>query len=295
VNTKGTKKANVIPWSSAVALLLPLSFLAASGPAHLDKTFETTPTPRITLINLRGKVVVKGWDKPQVQAVSDTVSARVETDAEPTPATGPAGRLQLRTHVLDPLVTGEEETVDYTLQVPTGSSLEIRNRQGSVQVEKIQGDTWIESTGGTVSVRDLDGNLTARTLGGDIEVVRAAGRVEVSSINGNLRFVLPTSTRIRANTNSGTIVYQGDFVPAGDYLLSTYSGDIDVMCPASASFELTAKTVSGKLDNAIPLKPKRHLALQSMAGNSLLGTHNTGNATVELTSFSGTIHVHPQQ
>lgn len=293
--TRERKLTRRFLWRVALGLLAPLGLALAASPGRLNRTFDTTLDPQISLNNLRGQVVVRGWDRPQVHAQCVTQSSRVEVDAETIPRTGPAERIQLATHVLDPLVTGEAETVDCTLDVPAGASIEIKNRQGSVQIERIQGlHAWVESAGGRISATDITGHLVARTLGGDIEIVRASGRVEAVSITGSLRFVSPTSKNLRGNTNSGQITFTGDFAPGGEYVLSTYSGDIEVVCPEAASFELKAKTVKGKLDNAVRLTPKRHPVAPFGAASSLLGTHNTGNAIVDLTSFSGTIRLRQQ-
>jgi DUF4097 and DUF4098 domain-containing protein YvlB len=282
------------PFRVVLFLAAPLSLLAV-GPAHVDKTFDTTPDPQISLTNLRGQVVIRGWDKSQVHAQCTTASPRVEVESEAMPPTGRAERIHLSTQVLDPLLSGNEETADCTLDVPAEASLEIRNRQGSVQVERLQGQhASIESADARIAASDVTGHLTARSLGGDIEIVRPSGRVEANSITGNLTFREPTSKNLRGNTNSGHILYQGDFEPAGEYILSTYSGDIEVVVPSSASFELDAKTVKGKVDNAFRLQPKRRAPSPLGSASSLLGTHNTGNAMVELTSFSGHVRVRPQ-
>jgi DUF4097 and DUF4098 domain-containing protein YvlB len=162
-------------------------------------------------------------------------------------------------------------------------------------IDSIKGDTSIDSLGGTISVADAEGHLSIRSVGGNIEIIRSSGRVEAYSINGNLHFVSPASTRLRGTTTSGTIVYEGDFAPGGDYVLSDYSGDITVICPSSASFELDAKTVRGKLDNQFPLVP-RGPSSQSFhpPGNSIFGTQGSGQATLEVTSFSGAIRVRQQ-
>lgn len=286
--------ARTIPLRVALLIAAPLTLLAV-GPAHLDKTFDTTPVPQISLTNLRGQVVIRGWEKSQVHAQCTTASPRVEVDSEVMPPTGLAERIHLSTHVLDPLVSGNDETADCTLDVPMGASLEIRNRQGSVQIERLQGQhASIESADGRIAASDVTGHVTARSLGGDIEIVRPSGRVEANSITGNLTFIDPTCKNLRGNTNSGHILYQGDFEPAGEYILSTYSGDINVIVPPSASFELNAKTVKGKVDNAFRLRPKRRAPSPLGSANSLLGTRNTGDAMVELTSFSGHVRVHPQ-
>lgn len=292
---KKSKPARQVLRRSLWLLLIPLGVALAAGPARLEKTFDTTRTPQVILSNLRGQVAVRGWEKPQVHALCTIASPRVEVDTEALPRTGAAERVQFATHVLDPLVAGNEETADCTLEVPLGASLEIKNRQGSVQIENLQGQhAHVESADGLISAKDVAGHLMARSLGGDIQIVGASGRVEAVSITGSIRIIAPTSKNLRANTNSGQITYQGDFAPAGEYILSTYSGDIELLCPPSASFELNARSVKGKLNNMFSLTPKRHVPFSVPGANSLLGTHNTGNATVELTSFSGTIWVRQQ-
>jgi hypothetical protein len=269
--------------------------LWAAGEGRLEKTFDSTREPRISVTNLKGHVLVRGWDKAQVHVVYTVASPRVEVDTQVLPDTGPADKVHFTTHVLDPLASGDEQTADYTLDVPAGSSLEIRNPQGKVRVEGIQADAAIESVGGDIAVADYSGHLLVRSVGGNIEIIRPSGHVEAYSITGNLHFVSPTTTRLRGSTTSGHILYEGDFMDSGNYILSAYSGDLDIACPPSASYELSAKTVRGKVVNTLPITPRRKSASPLASSNSLLGMHNTGRATVELTSFSGTIRIHPQE
>jgi DUF4097 and DUF4098 domain-containing protein YvlB len=275
-------------------LLAPASLLLAGGAGRATRTIETTTIPRISLTNLVGKIMVRGWDRPQVHVEYTVYSPRVEVDTELLPPSGAADKVRFTTHVLDPLVSGSEQAADYTLDVPVGASVEIRNPQGSVQIEKLQADAAVEAVGGRIAVSDFSGHLAVRSVGGDIEIVRSSGRVEAYSITGNLHFVSAATSKLRASTTSGRILYEGDFMPGGDYMLSAYSGDMDIVSPSSASFELRAKTVRGKLENSLRLTPRRRSPSPLYSGNSLLGTHNAGKATVELTSFSGTIRIRPQ-
>jgi DUF4097 and DUF4098 domain-containing protein YvlB len=132
-------------------------------------------------------------------------------------------------------------------------------------------------------------------VGGNIEVLHPSGHVEASSITGNLHFVAPSTIKLRGTTTSGHIIFEGDFMDRGDYMLSAYSGDVEVVCPPSASYELSAKTVKGKVINTVPMTHRHRSASPQSSANSLLGTNNTGKATVELTSFSGTIRIHPPE
>jgi DUF4097 and DUF4098 domain-containing protein YvlB len=178
------------------------------------------------------------------------------------------------------------------LDVPTGTNLEIRNPQGSVRIEKFQGDdSTVESVGGAILVSDFAGHLFVRSVGGNIDVIRASGRVEAYSITGDLHFVSPTTSKLRGSTTSGRILFEGDFADGGDYSLSAYSGDMEILCPPSASFELSAKTVRGKLENEMPMTIRHRSATPVSSANSFFGTHLTGKATVTLKSFSGTIRI----
>lgn len=291
---KKSKKRTSARVLVAALLLAPMALWAAS-PGRVEKTVHTTTDPEVTVNNLRGQIVVRGWEKAQVHALCNIASPRVEIDAEAMPKTGKAEKLQLTTRAVDPAVHGADETVDCTIHVPSAASLEIRNRQGSVEISKLEGElTRAESSDAAIAASDVAGHFVGRSLGGDITVIRPSGRVEAFSITGNLKFIEPTSKSLRGNTNSGRILYQGNFMPAGDYILSTYSGDIEVALPASASFDLTARTVKGKVENTFSLTPKRHSAAPFPSASSLLGTHSTGNARVELTSFNGRIRVHQQ-
>jgi DUF4097 and DUF4098 domain-containing protein YvlB len=273
-------------------LLIPAGLLMAQSSAQTEKNIVTTATPRVSISNLAGKVMVRGWDRLQVHVAYTIVSPKVAVDTEQVPSKGPAEKVHLTSYVTDRSGSVQNPVVDYIVQVPSGASLEIHDPQGKVEINSIKGDTSVNSLGGGISVADSAGHLSIRSVGGNIEIIRPSGRVEAYSINGDLRFVSPTSNRLRGTTTSGTIIYEGDFAPGGDYILSDYSGDITVLCPSTSSFELDAKTVRGKLDNQfqlVPQGPARRSFLP--AGNSIFGTQGSGQATLEVTSFSGTIHI----
>jgi hypothetical protein len=275
-------------------LLLASCLWAAEEPGRVEKSLDTTSNPRVSVSNLRGNVVVKGWDKSQVHALLTTASSKLEVDIEPTPPKGQADRVRFLTHALDAPANSNGESADYSLDVPVNSTLDIRDPQGSVRVEKVQGDVHVYTVAAPISVTEASGHLQVESVGGNIEIVRASGRVEASSVNGDIRFTSPTSAELRGITSSGKIVYQGDFVPRGNYDLATYSGEVDVFCPATASFELTAKT-KGKVDNDFRMTPDhRHTPPSSPYYTSFFGTYHEGKATLDVRSYNGVIRIHRQ-
>jgi hypothetical protein len=276
------------------AMLLSAAVGFAAGEGRVEKTFDSTREPRVSLNNLKGHVLVRGWDRAAIHLVYSSASPRVELDSEVFPESGPADKVRLQTHVLDPTISPDDQAADYLLDVPVGTSLEIRNPQGKIIVEGMQADASVQSVAADISVRDYSGSLLIHSVAGDIELIRPSGNVEAYSITGNLHFVSPSTSRLHASTTSGNILFEGDFLDRGDYILSAYSGDLDVVCPSSASFELTAKTLKGKVTNTLPMTHRRESASALGSHNSLLGVHNSGRANVELTSFSGNIHIRPQ-
>jgi len=272
-----------------VLMLLSAAVIWAADEGRLEKTFDTTREPRVSLNSLKGIVIVRGWDRAQVHVVYVVASPRVEVDSEILP-----DKVHFDTHLLDAALPSNQQAVDYTLDVPAGATLEIRNPQGKILVQGMQADASVQSVGADISIRDYSGHLMVHSIAGDIDVIRTSGNVEAYSVTGNLHFVSPLTTRLHGSTTSGRILYEGDFMERGDYILSDYSGDVDIVCPASASYTLSAKTLKGKVINTMPMTHRRESASPLGTSNSLLGTHNTGKATVELTSFSGTIRIHPQ-
>lgn len=276
-----------------LVILASAGVVLAGESGRVEKTFKTTENPRISLSNLKGTIVIRGWDKSEVHAICITTSPRVEIDCEQMPAAGEAEKVHFSTHLLDQGSASQSESADYTLDVPTGSSLDIHNPDGTITVDRVNGDQWIESVKAAVSVSDGAGHVSVRSLNGDIDLIRPTGRVEASSVMGNLVFKASTSPMVRAHTTgSGRIIFEGNFVPSGDYVLSSYQGNVEISCPASDSFELRARTVHGKVDNELQLNRKSHVPFSY--GSGLFGVHNQGDATVELSSYSGTIHLHPR-
>jgi len=280
------------PYGQGLVLCLLVFCGSLRAADRMEKTLETTPNPRVTVTNVAGQIVIRGWDKSQVHAVYTPLSPHLEWDTDAMPPSGPADKIRFVTHLLDPKVVVTEQKADCDLDVPLGSSLEIRNAQGSVRIEKLQGDdATVETVGAAVSVSDFTGHLLVQSVGGNIDVIRASGRVEAYSITGNLHFLSPATSKLRGSTTSGRILFEGDFPEGGDYSLSDYNGNIELICPPSASFELFVKTVQGKVINEMPMTVRHREATPLSSANSFFGTHLTGKATVNLKSFSGTIRI----
>lgn len=278
--------------NAAAGLLLGSALLFASAsPAlahHLDKQFTVQPHPLITLHNPSGSVVISSWSKPTVMVVADHNSEKIEVDAEQV-----GNRIDIVTHMLADNISPDELRANYVITVPEDSELQVHSDSGSIGISKILGDMNVETVAAGVDAEDVGGYLVVQTVGGAFQCMRCTGRIEVHSISGDLRLVDDHSSNIFAQTSTGNILLDGDFLPNGVYHLKNYSGPINVRFSAADSFDINATSLYGKVDNQAKLVPPLHPNQRPPRhAESLFGSFNQGRAKLELSSFNGTINIH---
>ena len=268
-----------------------LMFLGLASPAfahHLEKQFTVQPHPLITLHNPSGTVIISSWNKPTVMVVADHGSEKVEVDAEQV-----GNRVDVVTHMLAENISPDDLRANYVITVPEDSELQVHSDSGSIGISKILGDMTVETIAAGVDAEDIGGYLVVQTVGGAFQCMRCTGRIEVHSISGDLRLVDDHSSNIFAQTSTGNILLDGDFLPNAVYRLKNYSGPINVRFSAGDSFDVNATSLYGKVDNQAKLVPPSHPNHHAPRGSqSLFGSLNQGRAKLELSSFNGTINIH---
>jgi DUF4097 and DUF4098 domain-containing protein YvlB len=282
---KGSRRP---PWRVA-GLIVPGLLLVSISPAradHVEKHFKVEARPVITLHNPNGTVTVKAWTKQEVMVIATPATSEVEVDTEQT-----GNRVDIMTHPVSDTVSPNDLRADFEIRVPEDAELQIHDDSGAVSVNSVLGDMNVETVGAGVDLADAAGYLTVKTIGGSFQCLRCAGQVEVSSISGNFRLMDMRSYHVRAQTSKGNILFNGEFIPNGMYQLKNYSGVIEVRFSPGDSFDLSATSLKGKVNNEAKLIPPTHQHFYSRFGNSLFGSFNSGRAKVELSSFDGTINI----
>ncbi len=148
------------------------------------ETLATGPTPRLTLHNIEGNLVLNGWDRPEVQ-----LRVRGDRDSLSVDSTGDS----IAIHCED----------DLWVQAPVQASIIIHQVDGNaslsmilnaVTIGAIEGNTVINSVN-AVTAGSIEGNLAARLIAGDLtidtvegnaQVAKVAGDVQLGRVEGNL-------------------------------------------------------------------------------------------------------------
>src|SRR5580658_4638518 len=212
-------------WKTA-GLLVPSLLLCsavAAGPRRQEQHFKVAAHPIITIHNPEGLITVKAWTKAEVMVISMPASNAVEVDAEQM-----GNRVDVTTRALSDSVSPSDMKADFQINVPEDAELQIHNDAGSVSVANVMGDMNVETVAAGVDLEDAAGYLTVKTVGGSFQCLRCAGRIEVSSISGNFRLIDLRSYHVWAQTSTGNILFNGEFLPNGTYSLKNYSGVIEV-------------------------------------------------------------------
>lgn len=266
-------------------------FLAAPAFAHrLEKHFTVNGRPVVTVQNVgyRGRISVKLWKKPEVWVIGDHTSPKVEVDTEQA-----GNRIEIATHALVPDVKPGELEANYEITVPEESELQVRTDSGIIVVERVYGDMVFDTVAADVQLEEVGGHLLVKTVSGPVTCTRCLGQIEVNSFSGNVQLLQPEMDSVRVQTTSGNILFDGDFLRRGIYVLKNWTGVIEVRFSDTDSFDLTATSLHGAVENQANLRPDphgRHFSAPKQA-KSLFGTFNEGHARVDLSSFSGTIRI----
>jgi DUF4097 and DUF4098 domain-containing protein YvlB len=257
---------------------------------HKELHYTMAPGSSVYVVNQTGNITVHAANSRQAQISTTQATNKVEIDGAQN-----GNRVTLRTHVLQK-VSGDEGRVDYDISLPSDTSINIDSENGPIKIENVQGNVTVESDAGQVDVTNVtNGAVQVQTLNGAINLNGVKNsRVSVVTTGGNVHLTGVTGPKVSVETTNGAITYDGDFAGGGAYTLMNHDGDIDVKVPASASLDLTARSVKGSVTNDFPFQKPQHLPFQLAEGRSFAGTSNSGASSVELRSFSGKIRVTKQ-
>ncbi|MGZ8842982.1 MAG: DUF4097 family beta strand repeat-containing protein, partial [Pyrinomonadaceae bacterium] len=188
-------------------LLTPLTG-SVFAQQRLSRNFPAGKNVRLELRNISGTITVETWAKDEIKITADMDSRKATFNPRQTESG----------LVID--IVGDNRGKDvgdmnFKIQLPARSSVDLETRSGQIRVSNIQG-----------------------------ELVRAhiwtSGDIELSNIN---------AARVFATNTIGDIYFDGEFASGGTYEFKSGKGNITLRLPANCGFRLvaTAPTKSIKM------------------------------------------------
>lgn len=245
------------------ASILALAWVAAfpvAAATPIDQTRPLDPRGRVEIDNLKGRVEVRAWDRPEVK-ISGSLGAGVER------LSVDGDRSALRIEVKYPHRANNTEPTVLVVQLPLQAELEVSTVSANIDVHG-------------VAPREL----SLESVSGDIVVVGAPRRASVESVSGDVMLTI-NSGDVEASAVSGDLTLNGRL--NGELSVETVSGNLRVDNRGERVRRLSASTVSGDMELKVALAPDGQISMESVSGDLTLVAPRDLSAQVSGESFSG--------
>ena len=229
------------------ALVVLVSGTSALGQQRVSRNFPAGKNVRLELKNLSGTITVETWQRDEIKITALMEAPAVHFNPRQTDAG------LVIDIVGDNRGRGEVGDVNFRIQVPARSSVDLETRRGQITVNNIQGD-----------------------------LVRAhvwtSGDIQLSGVN---------ATRVFASNTMGDIYFDGEFASGGTYEFKSGQGTISLRLPANCGFRLVATAPAKK----ISMGQFWHDGMKLLGeGRRIIGDVGDGRASVTVTTYQGNIN-----
>lgn len=197
---------------------------------------------------------------------------------------------------------------DLDIVVPTGTRVVLEGFSAQFSVRGVKGEVNVESMSGSIIIADAVGKVTAESVSGRIEIdgvdgdvlaETVSGRISLNDIDGDITAetvstpILMTranSRTVRAESVQGSLTYDGNIDPAGNYTFATHAGRLTLAVPASAGATVILETFSGAVESDFPvtLESGRSRKDHESKFEFRIGD---GRSRISIETFSGDIRI----
>jgi DUF4097 and DUF4098 domain-containing protein YvlB len=169
-------------------------------------------------------------------------------------------------------VESATRSIDFVIEVPLRTNLEVETVMGSITVEGVEGELEIESVNGEVTLTNVGGSVVAHTVNGKLlaTITRAMPQqpMAFTSLNGSVDVTLPANVKANLKLRSD----QGD----------VYT-DFDLQQAVDAGRN------RGQRDNGRPRDDQGRRRVE--IDNAIYGSINGGGPDFEMRTFNGNVYV----
>lgn len=294
----------IMKLSTLVSFLLLTSSLATLCSANdpIEESRNAASDGRVTIENLSGTVVVEGWDKDEV-----TVTGTLAADAEGFDFGGTESRTTMEVVFPRRSRNLDDTDSDLKVRVPRDSQVFVSGVNIEIDLSGVNGRVRLESVNGRLTIVGSPRSIEAETVNGDIEIDaetdevnaesvsgdvslhQTSGLVEVATVTGNIDVAGGEFEDGEFTSVSGDILFEGSPTSDGELEFESHSGSARLILPEDLSAEYEVSTFSGDIDNDFGPRPRK--TSKYTPGQELEFTVGSGEASVSITSFSGTVHL----
>jgi len=262
----------------------PRVFLPGASRTNVDTVALTAPSAssgRLVIRNVNGRTTVRAGNAADVQvsATRRTVPGLTSPEVRLLES---GGVLTLEAVGATNLVFGiPSSQVDYAVDVPPGTEIEIQGVSGAVDVSGVNAPVSVTTVSGPVGLQSIGASATVRTTSGDVRANDLRGALNVSTISGRVRLV-DVDHVATATTVSGDLTIEGRVTEGG--AIRTTSGDVDARLADNSDIRVVVTTISGDISVRSLSFPDRRQDRRSFSG-----TLGSGGEQLTINTASGDV------
>jgi hypothetical protein len=280
-----------------------------------EKFIAVDPNVSIKMCVTDSNVKVNGWERNEVRVFVRSGRLPGFKVLEKDHKSGKANWLLVtnirpegaRPGPMSECLTGEEIELD----VPMGSGLSLTGRAANTVIDSIN-KVSVKTADGHISLKSIPGGIAASTYQGNLEVVNSGGAIALETTTGNITAfdVNPGQIgdlfkaksnggnvslqqvehrQIEASSITGSVNFNGKFLPGGLYNFKTSNGTIRMVIPLKTSATIKANYGFGSFNSEIPLK--FIYVSKTEGGQNFQALIGTGEANINLTTNTGVIAI----
>ncbi|MGB7923496.1 MAG: hypothetical protein WCF57_09645 [Pyrinomonadaceae bacterium] len=242
-----TLTARMLVALAAFSILSFSTALNTFAQRSFSKTYPARSNVRLELRNWSGAIIVEAWNRNEIK-----ITAQMESPAARfTPEMSDTG---LKIDVVnDNRGRRDIGAVNFRVQVPVNSTVDLETKRGDITVRGVQGSMVRAHVG----------------LEGDIELT-------------DIR-----SLMVKAENIMGDILFDGELLSGGSYDIQSVQGNINIRIPYDSAFRLVA---TAPLTRSITLDSFAHPGLNYVSdGRKVIGNVGDGRASLTITNQRGRI------
>ena len=220
--------------------------------AREEKRFQVSGVPEVSLVTFDGSLEIRSWDRQEVlveiekrgpnQEQAEAIEVRAEQSGNVVrvevkkPAGKTAGFLR------------QSSSARIIASMPRRSKVTARTGDGSIKVERIEGELDLNTGDGSVRGYDVAGTIRVHTGDGSIRMDHVDGAISVETGDGSAR-INGRLAAVSLVTGDGTVVVRADegSVMAEEWAIRTGDGGVRLDLPAGFAADLDASTADGRI------------------------------------------------
>jgi hypothetical protein len=231
-------------YSAVAILILICAAMSVWSQQKISKRYPVSKNVRVELRNISGTIVVESWNKDEVRLTATCESSNAHVVPKQYAE-------NLVVDVMNDNRGREVGDINFKLQVPANTSLDLETKRGQIYVTNMRG-----------------GSVRAH--------VSSEGDIELTNV---------VASHVVAQNVIGNIFFDGEFSNGGTYEFKSNKGDITIRIPGDSAFRLVAASPARK----ITLGEFWNNGFKTQDGRKYVGDVGDGRSSVSVTNFSGQI------